>query len=317
MISLALIIWGIFYFDWRHIFHILEGVKPSYLVLLFFIYIFDYLVRAFRWRLLLYPICQPLSFLKVFHAYNFSQFANVFLPARGGELFRVLIINREFNISKRTLLGTLLFERILDVFAMGGVLIGVLYVSQKSLSADANLLKNLFFWGGLFIAVPFLMMVFLLLYRRIPFHYKTGGKLKKWIDRIEPVFQGFSSTYRPPLLLGLIGLSFFMWALNAFILYLYMQSLSFHTPFWAAVVVLLFQLLGELIPSAPSSVGTFHASTILGCKIIHLAADRGLVLGFLNHFYDIIIKSIFGCLSIPFINLDFKSQPLNIQLKNV
>lgn len=200
---------------------------------------------------------------------------------------------------------------------MGGVIMGVLYVSKESLSSNGNPLKNLFFWGGIFIAIPFLIMTALLLYKYLASSYKPTGSLKKWIDRIEPVFHGFSSTYSPPLLLGLIGLSLFMWVLNAFILYLYMQSLAFDTPFSAAVIVLLFQLLGEFIPSAPSSIGTFHASTVIGCKIINLAVDKGLALGFLNHFYDVIIKCIFGCLSIPFLNLDFKNQLSEIKLKNV
>ncbi|MEK7791051.1 MAG: lysylphosphatidylglycerol synthase transmembrane domain-containing protein, partial [Deltaproteobacteria bacterium] len=187
---MCLIIWAVFYFDWQNIFQVLQGVKPFYLFLLFFIYIFDYLLRAFRWRLLLYPVCRPLSFLKVFHAYNFSQFANVFLPARSGELFRVLLINKEFNISKRTLLGTLLFERTLDVLAMGGVIMGVLYASKESLSSNGNPLKNLFFWGVLFIAIPFLIMTSLLLYKYLTSSYKPTGSVKRWIDRIEPVFHG-------------------------------------------------------------------------------------------------------------------------------
>ncbi len=239
------------------------------------------------------------------------------MPARSGELFRVLLINKEFNISKRTLLGTLLFERTLDVLAMGGVIMGVLYASKESLSSNGNPLKNLFFWGVLFIAIPFLIMTSLLLYKYLTSSYKPTGSVKRWIDRIEPVFHGFSSTYSPLHLLGLIGLSLFMWVLNAFILYLYMQSLSFHVPFSAAVIVLLFQLLGEFIPSAPSSFGTFHASTLIGCKIIRLSEVLGLSLGFLNHFYDVIIKCIFGMLSIPFLNLDFKNQLLEIKLKNV
>jgi hypothetical protein len=247
---------------------------------------------------------------------------------RSGELFRVLIISREFNISKRTLLGTLLFERILDVLAMGGVIIGVLYTSKELFSSDGSPLKNLFFWGAIFIAIPFLIMTAFLLYRYLASSYKptqsavqsatqSGRKVKKWIDRIEPVLHGFSSTYNPPLLLGLIGLSLFMWVLNAFILYLYMQSLSFGAPYPSAVIILLFQLLGEFIPSAPSSIGTFHASTIIGCKIVHLSEVLGLALGFLNHFYDVIIKCIFGALSVLFLNLDFKNQPLDIKLKNV
>ncbi len=200
---------------------------------------------------------------------------------------------------------------------MGGVIIGVLYVSKESFSFDGSPLKNLFFWGGLFIAIPFLVMTSLLLYRYLASSYKPEGSIKKWINRIEPVFHGFSSTYSPPLLFGLIGLSLLMWVLNAFILYLYMQSLSFGAPFHSAVIVLLFQLLGEFIPSAPSSVGTFHASTIIGCKIVHLSEVLGLALGFLNHFYDVIIKCIFGALSVPFLNLDFKNQLLDIKLKNV
>lgn len=305
IISLALIIFAIFYFDWGKTLNVLKVVNAWFFLYLFFIYIIDYVLRAFRWKLLIYPIKRTTSLRKLFYSYNISQFANVFLPAKTGELFRVLITSKEEKISKRTILGTLFLERSFDIFGMGVLILVVVFFS-KIKTLDKNVLSNLLFFASIFFVFFSFMVLSILLIKRLSFIKKKSLKLKKIIEFLEPFYHGFSSIRQFSLLLSVMILSIFMWGLNAFILYLYTLSLSLGISFFDSIVILLFQLLGELIPSAPSSVGTFHASTVIGGNFVGLTKDQGIALGLLNHSYDIFVRLIFGFVSIQLSSFAFK-----------
>ena len=307
VISVSLIIFSVFYFDWDQVIKVITGVNPWFFPFLFLVYFIDFMLRAYRWKLLLYPIKKNPSFSKLFYSYNLSSFANVFLPARLGEFFRIYVTGQEEKIYKRTILGTLFLERILDVLGIG-VLIVFTILFTKISTAENDILSTLRFWALIFISVFFISLLFVILIKRFAFLKNKVGKLEKITEMLEPIYQGFSSVEQISLLCYLVVLSIFMWMLNATILYLYMIALSFETGFTDSVIVLTFQLLGEFIPSAPSSIGTFHASTVIGATFVDLTKDQGLVLAIFNHFYEIIVKVVFGIIAIQALNFNFKKE---------
>ncbi len=305
VISAALVIYAVFYVNWRDVFSILKAVNPWFFPLLIVIYLFDFYLRAFRWKLLLYPVSKTASLQKLFYSYNIAYFSNIFMPARAGELFRVFITGKEEQISKRTVLGTLILERILDIFGMG-VLIALVMFFFNIRTPQGDTRTTLLFGAAMLIGVVLCATACALFIYRFIIRSKRSGKIGKIAEFLEPIYRGFSSTRQVPLLLCIIGLSIFMWIFNSFILYMYMLALSYGPKFSDSIIVLAFQLVGEFIPSAPSSIGTFHASTVIGGKFIGLTADQGLVLGILNHIYDLAIRVIFGLMSIHLMNFNFK-----------
>lgn len=305
VISAALVIYAVFYVNWRDVISILKTVNPWFFPLLFVIYLFDFYLRAFRWKLLLYPVRKTASLQKLFYSYNIAYFSNIFMPARTGELFRVFITGKEEQISKRTVLGTLILERILDIFGIGVLITFVIFFFKiRALQGGAR--ETLLFWTTILLGVVFCATACALLVHQFVLKSKRPGRLRRIAEFLEPVYQGFSSARQVPLLLCIVCLSVFMWVFNSFILYMYMLALSFGSKFSDSIIVLAFQLIGEFIPSAPSSIGTFHASTVIGSKFIGLTANQGLVLGILNHTYDLVIRIIFGLISIQLLNFNFK-----------
>ena len=68
------------------------------------------------------------------HSYGLTTvgyMGNNVMPARAGEFLRVMLLDKQHGHGKRTLLGTVLGERILDALALGGiflvVVVGVLH----------------------------------------------------------------------------------------------------------------------------------------------------------------------------------------------
>lgn len=312
VISAALVIYAVFYVNWRDVISILKTVNSWFFPLLLVIYLFDFYLRAFRWKLLLYPVRKTASLQKLFYSYNVAYFSNIFMPARTGELFRVFITGKKEQISKRTVLGTLILERILDIFGMG-ILIAFVVFFFKIRSFQGNTRATFLFWVAVLLGVVFCATACALLIHRFFLKKKRPGRIGKIAEFLEPVYHGFYSARQVPLLLCIIGLSIFMWVFNSFILYMYMLALSLGSKFSDSVIVLAFQLIGEFIPSAPSSIGTFHASTVIGGKFIGLTADQGLVLGILNHAYDLVIRVIFGLISIQLLNFNFRKGLQDLQ----
>src|SRR3954453_8920080 len=91
------------------------------------LYAFVTLMRGERWRRVLDAegIHAPRS-----EAYSLTvvgYMGNNALPARAGELLRVFLLGNSTKASKRTLLGSVLVERLLDAAALGLLLVIVAY----------------------------------------------------------------------------------------------------------------------------------------------------------------------------------------------
>lgn len=310
-LSLFFIFAGLCFFDWGKIWDILKQANPSFLLILFFIYIFDFFLRAYRWKLLLKPVKRVTSFPRLFYSYNIGYLANLFLPARAGEFVRVFITSKDEGISKRTIGGTIILERIFDIIGMGILVFsGIYFFDNNGLSRQ--LCMGLKAPGIIFLASVGIMAIFVICARRFSYLSDKFTKVRKSIEFLHPIWQGFQSLNQGYLLFIILLLSVFMWALNTFIVYLYMRALSFSSSYFAGGIVLTCQLIGEFIPSAPSSVGTFHASTIIGSKFAGLSASQGLALGFLNHTYDLIVRGIIGTFSMRMIGFSFRKEIKNI-----
>jgi len=315
-ISLLLIALSVFYFDWAKIWAVLRIINYWYLPLLFLIYLIDFYIRAYRWKIILYPIQPRASITKLFYSYNIAYFSNIFLPARLGELFRVMITAKEEDLSRRTVLGTLFIERVFDLLGMGTITFGTLiFIGHYQMDIETH--TTLLLWSIVFVSIFFTAVAVILIIKRLDLLKLRISLLGRLFEVAEPFYNGMISVHRAPVLLLLTSISLFMWLFNSFILYIYIKALAIDASFLDTIVILLFQLLGEFIPSAPSSVGTFHASTVIGCKLVGLSVDQGMALGMLNHFVDLIIRAIVGIGSIHFMRFDYRKAIQLVQNESV
>jgi hypothetical protein len=106
---------------WDAIFHFhLIWLLPALLV-----YLAGYIVRGFRWVILLSPI-KKCSFNNLFPTLIIGFMANNLLPARAGEFVRAYLNGSKENISRSASLATIIVERIFDGLAMLIILWGAL-----------------------------------------------------------------------------------------------------------------------------------------------------------------------------------------------
>ncbi|MFQ5977031.1 MAG: lysylphosphatidylglycerol synthase transmembrane domain-containing protein [Candidatus Heimdallarchaeota archaeon] len=129
----------------------------------FLLFYLSAFIRAFRWQIFLESLDKnkaPPSLIDLFIILIFSASINNAFPIRMGDLYRPYELNNSYNYSFLSAASTIIFEKALDIFAMLGLIIGVVVLQGTSELVGLNeLVQTLLF----LIAVLIAFMIFLLL----------------------------------------------------------------------------------------------------------------------------------------------------------
>jgi uncharacterized protein (TIRG00374 family) len=101
-------------FDWAR-FRTASHVDPLHIVAAIALIYLTYVLRAFRWKVFLEPVCKTSTWKLV--APTFIGFAGLALLGRPGEFIRPYLIARKENLSLASQIGVWTVERIFDIGA--------------------------------------------------------------------------------------------------------------------------------------------------------------------------------------------------------
>lgn len=105
-----------------------------YLIPVFILTILGHISRAVRWKILIEPMGYKPKTANTFYTLMCGYLANTFLP-RAGEILRCTLLSRYEKIPVTKLFGTILLERILDLFCYA-VLILITFLIQIQIVSD-------------------------------------------------------------------------------------------------------------------------------------------------------------------------------------
>ena len=175
-----------------------RSLNMGYIVLSFVVGIVAHWLRALRWNMLLSASGQRADNTSLFLSVLSGYLANLAFP-RLGEVTRCGLLDRYRGVPFATSLGTVVLERIVDVFTLGLVVVLVL-LTQFSLYYGffynkilmpfldvANRNQSLL---GILLAGGFLLVFLLVFYRKILIDKFLNGFLGKLFSRF---FSGFQS----------------------------------------------------------------------------------------------------------------------------
>jgi glycosyltransferase 2 family protein len=182
---------------------------------------------------------------------------NNVLPARAGEMLRVVLLSVRCGASKRRLLGSVVAERLLDAIALASIFLAVVYgvLSSTVLPTDRPLLFAAF-------GVLVLML----------------GSASLWLLRRHHVFERARVWLRPladapRALLGrrgavLLAATFVLWAFEAAVYLAVARAVDLEISGMGALYLVALTNFFSALPAAPGSIGTFDAAVIFGSKAI-------------------------------------------------
>lgn len=226
----------------------------------------SHVLRALRWRYLLYPIKPDISLRNLFSGVMIGYMLNNILP-RAGEIGRPFVIGKLERISAGAALGTIVVERIMDTVSFLILVAALPFVYQGPLRESFPWLAKSGVIGAAVVLPATLVIIFLMLRRDwadAMLSRLTRIFPKRIAPRVERLthsfLDGFSFLKSPRHFLVIGVLSVFVWGLYAVMVWCGLRAFGLDGVVGAggAIVVLAISSIGVAIPT-PGSTGTYHA----------------------------------------------------------
>jgi glycosyltransferase 2 family protein len=220
-------------------------------------YVLATLLRGERWHRVLHMIDIDARRPDSYALTTVGYMGNNVLPARAGEMLRVVLLSKRTGGGKRALFGTVVAERMLDAIALGSIFVVVVYgiLRETTLPSDRPLLMA----GLAIVAVAASLIALQVLRRR--------GVLERVVEFLRPLAGG------PRALLSrqgvvLLAATFLIWAVEASVYLAVAHAVALDISGMGALYLVALTNLFAMLPAAPGYVGTFDAAVVFGVKAI-------------------------------------------------
>jgi uncharacterized protein (TIRG00374 family) len=293
--------------EWNEVLNYLTDVDLKFFVLIIALVPIHLLTRSFRWRFLLIHEKKDVKFYNMFASVTVGFTVTLLFPGRIGELVRPLYLARKEKISRGFALGTVVVERIFDMFTMC-FLLGI-FLLAKPLYASffegkEETYSNLQLWGIIGMALAFLFLVIILslyFFKEKALHV-FSSLLKPMPERVslkiikafEGFIQGLKFFHSVGNLLVYIMLSFVVWIGIIFYYWLFFFAYKISVPFFLMCPYVFFVLIGASIPT-PGMTGGFHLFSREGLTSL-FDIDTNLAVGMtiIVHAAQVIVTCLVG-----------------------
>jgi glycosyltransferase 2 family protein len=241
------------------------------------------LVRGERWHRILHLTGVDAARRDSYALTTVGYMGNNVLPARAGEMLRVVLLSPRANAGKRTLIGTVVAERMLDALALGAIFVVVVYgiLRKTTLPSDRPLVAA----GVLLAGAVGALAGFQLLRRR--------GALARLRDFLRPL-AGAPRALLSREGVALLGVSFVVWALEATVYLAVARATELDISGMGALYVVALTNLFAMLPAAPGYVGTFDAAVVFGVKAIGGTGSQAVSYLLLLRFVLFVPITLFG-----------------------
>lgn len=293
--------------DWREVVKYLTAVNPLIFALTVLLTPLHLFTRGARWRFLLLPEKNKISLWNLF-ASNAVGFTVTFLfPGRLGEVIKPLYLAQKEGMKKGFVLGTVVVERMFDIFTMG-FLLGLFLMARPLyapfLRVDEAINVKLRLWGGIALTfATFLLVVSLILYffkdpsmRFITFLVKPlPQKLRSSVMGLaEEFIIGLKFFHSLKAILAYIAFSFMVWLLIILYYWVFFQAYRVDISFFFLFPYVFLTMVGASIPT-PGMVGGFHYFSKLALTSIYgLDPNRAVGITLVTHALQLVVTCIIG-----------------------
>jgi glycosyltransferase 2 family protein len=230
------------------------------------VYAFALAARGWRWHRIMRLAEIPHERADAYRLTLVGYMGNNVLPARGGEVLRIAILGSRTTAKRRTILGSIIAERILDAAVLAALFAILTWFNVASAPAGqwpAAVAAVALVLGGVALAG------YLALRRR--------GRFERFNEKVRPVTRALKIFAHAEGLL-LATLSVLIWSCEGITLLLVGHSIGLSLHFLDSILIIVLASLAAAIPAAPGYAGTFDAGLILGLKAVGVTG--GTAVGF-------------------------------------
>ena len=249
------------------------------------IYMLGYIIRGFRWVVLLSPI-KKCSFQSLFPTLMMGFMANNIFPARAGELIRAHLNGKKEGISSSSSFATIILERLFDGLTMILILWAALFFGNLPIREEnlpAIKLVSIFF--GLVFFVLFLLVV--LKKMAVELINKclslAPKKMAEPLGKIAHTFiDGLKTLQNAKESFIILFLSASAWTCEFTSYYLLAIGMGITSPLftlWSAALIMTMVNLAILVPSTPGGIGIFESVGVV--IVTQFGVDKSIAVAYM------------------------------------
>ena len=280
-IGLAIAVGALYYtlrnVSWDELIASFKDIELVYLLPAFAIILSTYVVRAYRWRILLRPFKQiP---IKDIYAPLMIGFMGNVLPARAGEFLRAYLVGKKHGITFAGAFSTIIVERLFDMVCLLALFVWVFVVNvdmfDPQLTFSGISVQTMLAGFGklcLLLVVGLLSFMFLLAYKETPVKSAVGWLVKplpeKWQEKIVFMVGEFALGCKiikdPSALVQIIFWSVALWLLFVATYYPFYYAFDLQDKSLDSVLLLTVMVcvLITILPT-PGFLGSFNAGVLI------------------------------------------------------
>jgi glycosyltransferase 2 family protein len=227
------------------------------------LYVLATLVRAERWHQILEHTGVKAKRADCYALTTVGYMGNNVLPARAGEALRVVLLSPRCNAGKRTLISSIVAERVLDVIALLTIFVVTVYgvlESSEVLPTDRPLLVT-----AIGILLLFAAAVAIWVLRKHHFFERVRDWLRPLADSPRAVVSRWG--------LVLLAGTFLLWTIEASVYWTVAQAIEMDISISGALYLVALTNFVAALPAAPGSIGTFDAAVAWGTHRLGVAGS--------------------------------------------
>lgn len=283
--------------SWSSFFEVLKDIQWVWVAAALGNVVLSVYVMGLRLKILLKPR-GDFSLGTLFRLNMISQYWNIVLPARGGDVVKAYLVSQK-KVAGGYAAGVVVLERIFEFFVFGILVLAIPFF----LGIDQE------WWPGtntvLLALVAFVALMTLIAF--VAFKPELFIRIARVISRIFPQrfrktlgdffssgVESFQVLKKPVVLGGLLGFSFAFVGIQALSNYFVFLALGLKLSFWAALIVLLTLQVVSIPPSSPGKLGVFEVMVILALAVYGIGKTEALGYAVLLHVVVYAPKIIMG-----------------------
>ena len=273
------------------IYRALSNANKAYIFAAFTATFITFILRSLRWKILL-DSPKDIDLQKYISTTHIGYFLNNILPFRAGDIARAkLLSNNSNNIKFSFLVGSLVAEKIIDLWIVG------LFSIFLIIFGFNNVLGLEFTIG---ILLLYIITSFIIFGNNL-----LANKIKKQFSITKNFFEGYLLVSKNKIKLG--GISLLLWC--SFVAYMYtlLKSLNIDLSFQQYVGITVISSIVTSLPIAPAAIGTYHLAIIYFLTLYGIEIDKSQTAAILLHSVFLLYTIILGYIYLSFEKIKFKS----------
>ena len=276
-------------------FAVLRTASPAWIAAMLVTATIDIAARGARWRTLLAPIA-PLRYRRVLGYTYIGYLANNVLPARLGELYRSHALGEGEGVSRTTVLGTVVVERVVDtVMVVAIAAVAVVVLSVRGAMSSAVLL------GLAFVSLVVIVLGVGIAAHRLPGAARVTeiiARRPRLLEILRRLREGLAVAGRPSVVIVAIAFSALAWGASTTTFLAAGQAVGVQLSVGQAALMTSGVALVSIVPAGPGFVGTFELTVVAIADSLGIPRDSAFALGLLVHLVILATTSVGGVIAL-------------------